>query len=211
MAQKAVLKRAEKERPPIADDGKEVAKTALVHLKVMADSCTLCELHKTRKRVAFSRGDGSSGLCIVGEAPGKHEDEQGVPFVGSSGQVVDKMIRGIGLDPAHVHICNVIKCRPPENRVPTIAEIAACSGYLMRQIQLVGPRVVVTLGQVATRAILGPEAKSGMGKIRGRWHRALNCDVMPTWHPSYCFRVPAAREQMFGDMRAVGEKLGVVP
>jgi DNA polymerase len=182
---------------------------ALVHLKVMVDSCTLCELHTTRKHAAFSRGDGSSGLCIVGEAPGETEDEKGLPFVGRCGREVDKLIRSIGLDPAHAYICNVIKCRPPGNRVPTIGEIAACSGYLMRQIQLVNPHVIVTLGQVAARAILGPQAKSGMGKLRGKWHHALGRDVMPTWHPSYTFRVKSAKAELLADMQAVGEQLGV--
>jgi uracil-DNA glycosylase family 4 len=183
---------------------------ALVHLKVMAERCTLCELHATRKQVAFSRGDGSSGLLIVGEAPGEHEDETGEPFVGASGKVVDELIRSIGLAPETVYICNVVKCRPPGNRTPTFAEVNACSGYLYRQIKLVRPKVIVTLGKTAGQTVLAPLAFPGMVSMRGKWQYAMGCDVMPTFHPSYTFRVKAARDAMHEDMKAVAKQLGLV-
>lgn len=180
---------------------------ALDHLKVMVSNCQGCGLSETRNKTAFSRGDGSSGLCIVGEAPGADEDVQGEPFVGSSGKMLDKMLESHGFDKKTVYICNVVKCRPPENRVPQVAEIVACSGYLFRQIQLVKPRVILTLGQTAGRTILGAEKWPGMILIRGKWHRALDADVLPTFHPAYLFRVPSAKAAVHEDLRAVAERL----
>lgn len=182
---------------------------ALVHLQAMVSNCRMCSLADTRTLTAFSRGNGSSGLCIVGEAPGEDEDEQGVPFVGSSGKMLDKMLTSVGLDPSTVYIANVVKCRPPKNRVPQVAEIAACSGYLFRQIQLVKPKVILTLGQTAGRAILGGEKWPGMISIRGKWQRALDADVMPTFHPAYLLRVPSAKPAVYEDMKAVAVKLGI--
>lgn len=182
---------------------------ALAMIQAQVAECSLCELHVTRTQTVFSRGDGSSGLVVVGEAPGAEEDATGVPFVGSSGKLLDNMLASINLDPATVYVCNVVKCRPPKNRVPQVAEMAACSGYLFRQIQLVKPRVILTLGTTAGRAILGAEKWPGMVSIRGKWQRALEADVMPTFHPAYLFRVPKAKEDVAADMRAVGERLGL--
>jgi uracil-DNA glycosylase family 4 len=189
----------------------DTVSSALVHLKTMVEQCTLCELHTTRKQTVFARGDGSSGLLIVGEAPGENEDETGEPFVGSSGQVLDKLIRSVGLAPEAVYICNVIKCRPPGNRVPTKAEVSACRSYLFRQIMLVKPRVIVTLGQTAARTVITPSAWPGMIAFRGKWQQAFGADVMPTFHPSYTFRVKTARATMLEDLRAAAEKLGLAP
>lgn len=175
----------------------------------MAAECTLCELHTTRTNAVFSRGDGSSGLVVVGEAPGAEEDATGIPFVGVSGKLLDKMLLAVGIAPATVHICNVVKCRPPKNREPHVDEIAACSGYLFRQIQLVAPKVILTLGTTAGRTILGSENWPGMVKIRGQWQRALNADVMLTFHPAYLLRVNKAKEVAFSDLKCVAEKLGI--
>lgn len=184
---------------------------ALVHLEAMVSTCQGCGLAETRNKTAFSRGDGSSGLVVVGEAPGADEDEQGVPFVGSSGKMLDKMLTTVGLDPATVYVCNVVKCRPPKNRVPQVAEIAACSGYLFRQIQLVKPKVILTLGQTAGRATLGPEKWPGMIEVRGKWQRALDADVMPTFHPAYLFRMPSAKAAFQEDLQAVAKRFELSP
>lgn len=183
---------------------------ALGHLRSMVSTCTMCGLGDTRANTVFSRGDGSSGLVVVGEAPGADEDATGTPFVGASGKVLDKALTSVGIDPAKVYVCNVVKCRPPKNRVPQVAEIAACSGYLFRQIQLVKPRVILTLGQTAGRAILGPEKWPGMVDIRGKWQAAIDAAVMPTFHPAYLFRVSSARAAFEEDFRAVAERLTVV-
>lgn len=183
---------------------------ALRHLRVMAENCCCCGLGNTRMNTVFSRGDGSSGLVVVGEAPGAEEDATGVPFVGSSGKVLNKALAFVGIDPAKAYVCNVVKCRPPKNRVPQVIEIAACSGYLFRQIQLVRPRVILTLGTTAGRAILGAEKWPGMVSIRGKWQAALDSAVMPTFHPAYLFRVSSARAAFEEDLRAVAERLTVV-
>lgn len=181
---------------------------ALLHFATQASTCTGCGLSDTRTKTVFSRGDGLSGLLVVGEAPGADEDASGVPFIGKSGQSLDKMLLDVGIDPAKVYVCNVVKCRPPKNRVPAVAEIAACSGFLLRQIQLVKPRVIVTLGATAGRAVLGAEKWPGMVAIRGQWQRGLEADVMPTFHPAYLFRVPKAKVEALEDMKAVAAKLG---
>ena len=183
---------------------------ALVHLRTMVSACQMCGLGETRTNTVFSRGDGSSGLVVVGEAPGADEDATGTPFVGSSGKVLDKALTSVGIDPAKAYVCNVVKCRPPKNRVPQVAEIAACSGYLFRQIQLIKPRVILTLGTTAGRAILGAEKWPGMVSIRGKWQAALDSAVMPTFHPAYLFRVSSARAAFEEDLRAVAERLTVV-
>lgn len=183
---------------------------ALGHLRSMVSTCTMCGLGETRLNTVFSRGDGSSGLVVVGEAPGADEDASGTPFVGSSGKVLDKALTSVGIDPTKVYVANVVKCRPPQNRVPQVVEIAACSGYLFRQIQLVKPRVILTLGQTAGRAILGAEKWPGMVDIRGKWQAALDAAVMPTFHPAYLFRVSSARAAFEEDLRAVAERLTLV-
>lgn len=183
---------------------------ALGHLRSMVSTCTMCGLSETRLNTVFSRGDGSSGLVVVGEAPGADEDATGTPFVGASGKVLDKALTSVGIDPKTAYVCNVVKCRPPQNRVPQVAEIAACSGYLFRQIQLVKPRVILTLGQTAGRAILGAEKWPGMVDIRGKWQAALDAAVMPTFHPAYLFRVSSARAAFEEDFRAVAERLTLV-
>ncbi len=183
---------------------------ALGHLRSMVSTCTMCGLAETRLNTVFSRGDGSSGLVVVGEAPGADEDATGTPFVGASGKVLDKALTSVGIDPKTTYVANVVKCRPPKNRVPQVAEIAACSGYLFRQIQLVKPRVILTLGQTAGRAILGAEKWPGMVDIRGKWQAALDAAVMPTFHPAYLFRVSSARAAFEEDFRAVAERLTLV-
>ena len=183
---------------------------ALGHLRSMVSTCTMCGLAETRLNTVFSRGDGSSGLVVVGEAPGADEDATGTPFVGASGKVLDKALTSVGIDPTKVYVANVVKCRPPQNRVPQVVEIAACSGYLFRQIQLVKPRVILTLGQTAGRAILGAEKWPGMVDIRGKWQAALDAAVMPTFHPAYLFRVSSARAAFEEDSRAVAERLTLV-
>ena len=183
---------------------------ALGHLRTMVLTCRMCGLGETRLNTVFSRGDGSSGLVVVGEAPGADEDASGTPFVGSSGKVLDKALTSVGIDPKTTYVCNVVKCRPPQNRVPQVVEISACSGYLFRQIQLVKPRVILTLGQTAGRAILGAEKWPGMVDIRGKWQAALDAAVMPTFHPAYLFRVSSARAAFEEDFRAVAERLTLV-
>jgi DNA polymerase len=178
-------------------------------------SCTKCGLATTRTKTVFARGNADASLCFVGEAPGADEDAQGVPFVGRAGQLLDKMIGAMGLDPQRdVYICNILKCRPPDNRRPTPEESETCISYLHEQLALVRPKVIVTLGNTAVAALLG--TKLGITKLRGQWklYRGATL-VMPTYHPSYLIRPSAqqaeAKRQAWEDLQAVMRELGLPP
>ena len=176
-------------------------------------SCTKCELAKTRTNTVFARGNPEAKLCFVGEAPGADEDEQGLPFVGRAGQLLDRMIVAMGLDPAKdVYVCNIIKCRPPGNRKPTPEESETCIPYLHEQLAAVAPKVIVAMGNTAVAALLG--TKLGITKVRGEWKlyrgRVL---LMPTYHPSYLLRPSAqqaqAKREAWEDLQKVMKELGL--
>ena len=179
----------------------------LEQLAAAARACDKCRLHATRTQAVFSRGSPSSELMFVGEGPGADEDAQGVPFVGKAGQLLDKMIKAMGLDPAEVYVCNIVKCRPPENRTPEPDEMAACIPYLHEQIALVAPKAIVALGGTAAKGLLG--ATEGITRLRGRWrlYRA-SIPVMPTFHPSYLLRKEDAKRDVWIDLKDVVKTLG---
>ncbi len=159
----------------------------LLELAVETSSCTDCRLSETRTQVVFGVGSPKARVMFVGEAPGANEDEQGEPFVGAAGQLLDRLIEEIGLSRSEVYITNVLKCRPPNNRDPKPDEIESCKGYLATQMELVEPEVVVTLGNFATKLILRTE--TGITKMRGQiydWWRGIQ--VVPTFHPSAALR-----------------------
>lgn len=161
--------------------------SSLVELAAKAATCTDCRLSETRTKVVFGVGSADSGLLVVGEGPGRDEDLSGEPFVGRSGQLLDKLIfEELGLTRASFYIANVVKCRPPGNRDPAPDEIAACSGYLDAQVAALDPRVVVTLGNVATRVLLGTDL--GITSLRGREHDWHGRVLVPTFHPAYALR-----------------------
>ena len=176
-------------------------------------ACTKCVLSKTRTQTVFSRGNPAATLCFVGEAPGADEDAQGLPFVGRAGQLLDKMINAMGLSPENdVYVCNIIKCRPPENRKPDEAEMAACIPYLHEQLALVKPKVIVAMGNTAVGALLG--TKLGITKLRGEWKLYKGTTlVMPTYHPSYLLRPSAqqveAKKQAWEDLQTVMRELKI--
>jgi DNA polymerase len=186
----------------------------LARLTVLAAevaSCTKCELSESRTNTVFFRGNPEAALCFVGEAPGADEDVQGKPFVGRAGQLLDKMIGAMGLDPEKdVYICNIIKCRPPDNRKPTPIETETCIPYLHEQLALVRPKVIVALGNTAASALL--DAKLGISKLRGQWKLYKGSTlVMPTYHPSYLLRPSPqqieAKKQAWEDLQAVMKEL----
>lgn len=159
----------------------------LLELAVEASTCTACRLAETRTQVVFGVGDPDADVMLVGEAPGANEDEQGEPFVGKAGQLLDRLIGEIGLQRRDVYIANVLKCRPPDNRDPKPDEIEACKGYLAAQLELIEPKVVVTLGNFSTKLLLRTE--TGITKMRGQiydWWRGIQ--VVPTFHPSAALR-----------------------
>jgi uracil-DNA glycosylase len=172
----------------------------LADLATDAGACTRCPLAAGRTTVVFGGGDPAADLMFVGEAPGRDEDLQGEPFVGRSGQLLDRLLaEELGLDRSRVYIANTVMCRPPGNRDPRPEEIAACRPFLDAKIELIGPRVIVTLGNFATRLLLGTDA--GIRSLRGRAYPFGTSVVVPTYHPSFVLRAGSAGEPMAG-MRA---------
>ena len=161
--------------------------SALAALAAEVASCTLCRLSENRTQAVFTRGAPDAGLMFIGEGPGAEEDRQGLPFVGRSGQLLDRLIvEELGLDPSQVQVTNVVRCRPPGNRDPQDDEIAACRPYLERQLDLVRPAVVVTLGNFAARFML--ETSEGVTRLRGRTYPWRGGVLVPTYHPSFVLR-----------------------
>ena len=168
----------------------------LSELRTEALVCTACRLSEGRTQVVFGDGNPEADVVFVGEAPGQHEDEQGVPFVGRSGQLLDQLLGEIGLERADVYIANVVKCRPPSNRDPRPDEIEACKGYLSEQLKLIDPRVVVTLGNFSSKLLLKTE--TGITRLRGTAYEWWGRHLVPTFHPAAALRGSA---KVLEDMR----------
>lgn len=180
---------------------------ALEQLEQLVAQCRQCRLCETRKNVVFGTGKKSSPLiAFVGEGPGADEDRLGEPFVGKAGQLLNAAIsKGLGLRREDVYICNVVKCRPPENRSPLPDEVAMCSAFLYQQLELVRPRVIVTLGAPAQRALSGEPG--GITRVRGKWLSWRGIRLMPTFHPAYILRNPSAKRPFWEDLQAVMKEL----
>ncbi len=173
----------------------------LGELEQQVKQCTRCRLHETRTQGVCARGRADAPLMFIGEAPGAEEDRQGVPFVGRAGKLLDQMIIAMGLELDEVYITNIIKSRPPQNREPRSDEIEACWPYLERQIELVQPRIICTLGRPASNTVL--RNKSSMGELRGRWFSYGDIPVLPTYHPAYLLRSPAQKKSAWEDLKKV--------
>ena len=165
--------------------------------------CQRCALGPTRNQFVFGSGHDGSSLMFVGEGPGADEDRLGLPFVGKAGKLLDRMIDVIGLDREDVYVTNVVKCRPPNNRNPTSDEIAHCMGILERQIELVNPKLIVTLGNVPTQALL--PGSPGITKSRGSLKKYRDWNILPTFHPSYLLRNPNAMTEAWQDFQKISE------
>lgn len=178
-------------------------------LRILKDNdignCKRCPLHRYRKNIVVARGDADAPLMFIGEAPGEDEDEQGLPFVGKAGALLDDMIVAMGWHPDLVYIANIIKCRPPENRYPTKEEIFSCKPFVQRQIEIKQPAVLVLMGNLATKTLLGIE--DGIMSIRGAWREYKGIPVMPTYHPAFALRQPSAKRPMWKDAQAVVRRL----
>ena len=177
--------------------------------------CTACPLHERRTRTVFGEGDPEARIMFIGEGPGQKEDEQGRPFVGRAGELLDKMIVAMGLERAQVYIANIVKCRPPDNRAPTPVEVEACHRFLEQQIRTILPEAIVTLGAPAARHIL--DTREGITRIRGTWHHydgllpeGPRIAVMPTFHPAYLLRsyTEENRRRVWSDLQAVMARVG---
>ena len=173
--------------------------------------CQACELALTRQQVVVSRGNPEARLMLIGEAPGAMEDATGQPFIGRSGQALNRLLVDVGLSPEHdLYICNAVKCRPPGNRRPRRTELSACRPWLDRQLELIDPVVIVLAGATALEAVLG--SKGRMTDLRGRWQRWEGRDVMPIFHPSYLLRNPSTEAGSpvaltLSDLNAVRQRL----
>jgi DNA polymerase len=169
--------------------------------------CKLCTLG--RKQIVFGVGNLHADLMFVGEAPGRDEDAQGIPFVGRSGQKLTQIIEAIGLTRDDVYIANVIKCRPPDNRNPEPDEVEKCEPFLFRQIDTIKPKVIVALGTFAARSLLKTDAP--ISKLRGQVYEYRGAKLIPTFHPAYLLRNPSCRREVWDDMKKVRALLGDRP
>jgi DNA polymerase len=176
-------------------------------LAAEAHNCPKCRLAGTRKNVVFGVGDPNADLMFIGEAPGRDEDERGEPFVGRAGQLLTDIIKAMKLSREQVYIANVIKCRPPENRNPEPDELDACRPYIRRQVELIKPKVIVTLGRFGLQSLT--EKGYGISAVRGQWLEYNGIKLMPTYHPAYLLRNPAAKKDVWADMKKVMAELGI--
>ena len=163
--------------------------------------CTRCGLCRKRTQIVFGVGSPSARLMFIGEGPGADEDLKGEPFVGRAGQLLTKIIESMGMSRGDVYIANVVKCRPPENRTPLPDEIGTCSPFLFQQVQAIRPRVIVCLGTPAAQTVLG--TRDTITRLRGSFHDLDGIRVMPTFHPAYLLRNPAAKREVWDDMKKV--------
>lgn len=178
----------------------EDVRARLEVLQEQASDCTRCDLHRGRTQSVFARGTPDTDLVFVGEGPGYHEDQQGLPFVGRAGQLLDRMIAAMGYERDGVYICNVVKCRPPENRTPLPTEAQACSRFLIPQLDLVRPKAIVALGRCAAENL---QVVPPAGRWRGLWGEWRGIPVMPTYHPAFLLRSPQFKKPVWEDLQAV--------
>lgn len=190
--------------PALGVDSGPATRLEDLRINVIGD-CRRCKLCEGRTKIVFGTGDPAARLLFIGEGPGADEDRQGLPFVGKAGQLLNKIIEAMGLTREQVYIANVVKCRPPENRAPQPDETAACTPFLFRQIEIIAPKVIVALGAPATQALI--QTTAGITKIRGTFREYQGIPVMPTFHPAYLLRNPAAKREVWDDMQMVMRRL----
>lgn len=182
------------------------SKSPLYEFYLQIKDCQKCHLAKTRTNFVFGEGNPDAELVFVGEAPGYHEDQQGRPFVGRAGHLLTRIIEAMGLKRGDVYICNVLKCRPPNNRTPTLMEITTCKPYLVRQLELLkNKKVICALGAPAAHALLGEPGS--VSNMRGKWYSYQDTPLIVTYHPAYLLRNPADKKKVWEDMQKVMKKL----
>jgi uracil-DNA glycosylase family 4 len=190
---------------PVLDEEGEARSAELAALAAVAATCTRCRLSEGRQKVVFGAGNPAAELMLIGEGPGAEEDRQGLPFVGAAGELLTKIIQAIEMTREEIYIANVVKCRPPGNRDPQPDEVAACRGYLEKQIALVRPRAIVALGKVAAQTLLGNDAP--IGRMRGQWYQVQGIPAMVTYHPAALLRNQALKRPTWEDMQQVRDLL----
>jgi uracil-DNA glycosylase len=195
--------------PSLFEAIERIAGDTLPRIREDIGDCTRCKLHKARTKIVFGTGNPNADLMFVGEGPGRDEDLSGEPFVGRAGKLLTDMIKAMGLQREDVYIANVVKCRPPENRLPEKDEITTCSPFLMRQIDAIKPKVICTLGSCSAQTLL--QTAQGISKLRGEWFDFRGVKLMPTYHPAYLLRNPAAKPEVWKDLQKVMAALGLQP
>jgi uracil-DNA glycosylase family 4 len=183
--------------------------SALAAIRADIGDCTRCGLHKGRNKIVFGVGNINADIMFVGEGPGADEDAQGEPFVGRAGQLLNNMIAAMGIKREDVYIANVVKCRPPGNRAPEKDEADTCSPFLMRQIDVVKPKVIVALGATAAKNLLA--MNDSMANLRGRWYDFRGTKLIVTFHPAYLLRDPRQKKETWKDLQMVMKFLGMKP
>lgn len=200
------LKGGAKEILPLSKGGEggfsPVQSTSLFAVREELGDCTRCKLHGGRKNIVFGQGNPKAGIVFVGEGPGQEEDRQGLPFVGAAGQLLtDIIVKGMQLKREDVYICNIVKCRPPDNRNPEPDEILACEPFLIKQLQAIRPKIIIGLGNVAVKTLL--KTKEGITSLRGKWKTYQDIPLMPTFHPAYLLRTPSDKRLVWEDIKKV--------
>ncbi|MBI2880020.1 MAG: uracil-DNA glycosylase [Candidatus Tectomicrobia bacterium] len=185
------------------------AMETLEEIRANLGDCRRCRLCEGRKNIVFGVGNPNADLVIVGEAPGRDEDIQGEPFVGRAGQLLTRMLAAIGLRREDVYICNVIKCRPPENRNPLPDEVASCEPFLIRQIHSMRPKVILAMGKFAAQTLLKTEER--ISSLRGQFREYQGIPLMPTFHPAYLLRNESQKRVVWEDLQKVHQALGLPP
>jgi uracil-DNA glycosylase len=196
--------------PSLFDSPAPVVQDRAAALKAIREDigdCTRCRLHKGRKNIVFGVGNVNADIMFVGEGPGADEDEQGEPFVGRAGQLLNNMISAMGIRRQDVYIANIVKCRPPGNRTPERDECDTCSPFLMRQIDVISPKVIVALGAVAAKNLLA--VNDSMANLRGRWYDFKGSRLLVTYHPAFLLRDPRQKKQAWKDLQMAMKYLGL--
>ena len=193
--------------PSLFESAEKIAGDTLLKIRGDLGECTRCKLHSARNKIVFGDGNPKAELVFVGEGPGADEDAQGLPFVGRAGKLLTQMIEAMGLQRKDVYICNVVKCRPPENRQPEEDEVSTCSPFLLRQIDAIAPKVIVCLGAVAAKTLL--QTNRGISHFRGEWLEFRGRKLLATYHPAYLLRNPPAKSEVWKDLQKVMAVLGL--
>jgi uracil-DNA glycosylase len=195
--------------PSLFESIDRIADDTLQRIREDIGDCTRCKLHKGRTNIVYGVGNPKAQLVFVGEGPGHDEDIKGEPFVGRAGRLLTQMIEAMNLRREDVYIANVVKCRPPENRLPEKDEIATCSPYLLRQLEVIKPKVVCALGSCAAQTLL--QTTQGISRFRGEWFDFHGAKLIATYHPAYLLRNPPAKSEVWKDLQKVMAVLGLQP
>lgn len=195
--------------PSLFESNARVEGDTLERIRADIGECTRCKLHRSRNRIVFGDGNPRAKLVFIGEGPGEEEDRQGLPFVGRAGKLLTQMIEAMGLKRGDVYIANVVKCRPPQNRTPEKDETETCGPFLERQLAVIAPQVIVSLGNVATQELL--RTTEPMARLRGKWFSLRGAKLLPTYHPAYLLRNPNAKGVVWEDLQKVMAELGLEP